>query len=41
MTSVHTESKRGKMGTKHKINDSFNYGRVVNVNKSIEKVGKR
>jgi hypothetical protein len=42
VTSIHTESKRSKMNTKNKINDSFNYGRMGNVNKSIEKhLGKR
>ena len=42
VTSVHTESKRGRINTtKNKINESFNYGRI-NINKSMEKnVSKR
>lgn len=41
VTSVNTESKRIKLNSKSKINDSFNYGRVGAVNKSIEKSSNR
>jgi hypothetical protein len=37
VTSIHTDSKRGRINTmKNKVNDSFNYGRVV-ANRSMEK----
>ena len=39
MTSIHTESKKGKIN-KNKINESFNYGRVT-IGKSTEKGVKR
>lgn len=43
VTSINTESKRSKMNTKHKINESFNYGGKAGLgNKSIDKnIGRR
>lgn len=42
MSSVNTESTKARLTHKSKANDSFNYGRVAAINKSIEKnVSKR
>lgn len=39
LTSVNTETKRTRVQSKNKINDSFNYGRaMMGTNKSTEKV---
>ena len=39
MSSINTESKKTRITNKSKANDSFNYGRVTAINKSIEKNG--